>query len=307
MFSKLKKILEMIRFSHTIFALPFALLATLMAYWVPTRSGDYIGFHFLHLVGILLGMVLARSAAMAFNRIVDRKIDADNPRTQNRHLPSGTLSLTSVIIFTVVTSAGFVLSTFLFWPNWLPLFLSVPVLAVLFLYSLTKRFTSLAHFWLGFSLMLAPLAAWIAIRGEEVLAHPADLVTPSLLGAIVLFWVAGFDMIYACQDFEYDKRAKLKSVPVRFGVSGALRMAALSHGIMIALLACLPFAGSLGGPATGLGTIYWIGVVALGTLLIYEHSLVSAEDLTRMNIAFFNVNAVVSIGLFLVVAIDLLV
>ena len=307
MLGEIKKILEMIRFSHTIFALPFALLATVMAYAIPTESNEYVSFRIQHLVGILLCMVFARSAAMAFNRIVDRKIDAANPRTEGRHLPSGQLSLNSVVWFTVLTSVGFVAGTLLFWPNWLPVACSIPVLGVLFLYSLTKRFTSMAHYWLGLSLMLAPVAAWVAIRGGEIIQNPFDLLAPMILGGVVMFWVAGFDIIYACQDFEFDRQAKLNSVPVRFGIAGALRISAVSHLVMMLLLISLPFAGWLGGPTIELGWIYWIGVGALGALLIYEHSLVQPDDLTRVNIAFFNVNAIVSIGLFIVVSIDLLV
>lgn len=307
MLDQVKKILEMIRFSHTVFALPFAMLAAVMAWMIPDQSGSPIPFQFAHLVGILLCMVFARSAAMAFNRIVDRKIDGENPRTRNRHLPSGSLSLRSVIVFTVATSIGFAASTILFLPNWLPLVFSLPVLAVLFIYSLTKRFTSLAHFWLGLSLMLAPVAAWVAIRGHEVIAHPADLVIPGILGAVVLFWVAGFDIIYACQDFDYDKQAKLKSIPVRWGVAGALRIATASHVLMLGLLFFLPFSQTLGAPPVGLGWVYWIGIIGLTILLIYEHSLVKPDDLTKVNIAFFQVNAIVSIGLFLVVSIDLFV
>lgn len=307
MFGEIKKILEMIRFSHTIFALPFAILAAVMAWSTPTESGESVPFQSLHLVGILLCMVFARSAAMAFNRIADRKIDAANPRTEGRHIPAGKLTLRSVILFTVVTSVGFGLSTLFFLPNWLPLALSIPVLAILFAYSLTKRFTSLAHYWLGLSLMLAPIAAWIAIRGEHVLANPSDLMPAALLGGVVFFWVAGFDIIYACQDFEFDKQAKLKSVPVRFGVTGALRIAAASHLVMIGLLCCLPFIHQLGGPALDLGIIYWIGIGLLAALLVFEHSLVSSRDLTKVNVAFFNVNAVVSVGLLVVVSIDLLI
>lgn len=297
----------MIRFSHTIFALPFAMLAAVMAWAIPRSSGEFVGFQVFHLLGILVCMVFARSAAMAFNRIADRKIDAENPRTENRHIPSGQLSLTSVVWFTIVTSVGFVAGTLFFLPNWLPIAFALPVLGILFIYSLTKRFTSLAHFWLGLSLMLAPIAAWIAIRGEEVIANPWDLIAPGLLGGVVMFWVAGFDIIYACQDFEFDKEAKLKSVPVRFGIAGALRIATLSHLIMIALLICLPFSDQLGGTPIGLGWVYWIGLGALAVLLVYEHSLVSANDLTRVNIAFFNVNAIVSMGLFVLVSIDLFV
>lgn len=307
MLREIRKILEMIRFSHTLFALPFALLAAIMAWKVPSRSGELPTFDWLHLVGILLCMVFARSAAMAFNRIADRTIDAQNPRTAKRHLPSGELSLQSVVWFTITTSLGFVLSTLIFLPNWLPAVLSLPVLAILFFYSLTKRFTSFAHFWLGLSLLLAPLAAWIAVRGSLVIADPRDLVLPGLLGGAVLFWVAGFDIIYACQDFEYDQQAKLKSVPVRFGIGGAFRIAATSHLLMIGLLVLLPFSQVLGGPDPQLGAVYWIGTVALAGLLVYEHSLVRPDDLSRINVAFFNVNAIVSIGLMIVVIIDLFV
>ena len=228
-------------------------------------------------------MVFARSAAMAFNRIADRKIDGENPRTEGRHIPAGKLSLRSVVVFTVIMSLGFVLSTLCFWPNWLPLALSIPVLMVLFAYSLTKRFTSLAHYWLGLSLMLAPIAAWIAIRGEQVLIDPLDLLPPTLLGGVVFFWVAGFDIIYACQDFEFDKQARLKSIPVRFGVAGALRIAAVSHFVMIGILACLPFVDQLGGPALGLGNHLldrrWRtgGIAALRTLVSNSPGLDSGE------------------------------
>lgn len=295
----------MIRFSHTLFALPFAMLAAVMAWTAPVEDGNAVAFRWLDLVGILLCMVFARSAAMAFNRIADRKIDAENPRTENRHIPSGTLSVKSVVRFTAVTSIGFIAATLLFLPNRLPLILSVPVLIVLFIYSLTKRFTSLAHFWLGISLMLAPLAAWIAIRGEVIIENPIDLITPGVLSLAVLFWVAGFDIIYACQDFEFDKAAKLKSVPVRFGIGGALRIAAISHAMMVVILCVLPLVEYIGGPSLSLGMIYWIGIFILATLLIYEHSLVRADDLDRVNLAFFNINAIVSVGLFCIVTIDL--
>ena len=307
MLENIKKILEMIRFSHTLFALPFAMLAAVMAWTAPLSKGNTVAFRWFDLLGILLCMVFARSAAMAFNRVADRKIDAENPRTKGRHIPSGALSLNSVVLFTLVTSMGFIASTLIFLPNRLPLFLSVPVLLVLFVYSLTKRFTSLAHFWLGLSLMLAPLAAWIAIRGEFITQNPNDLITPGVLSLAVLFWVSGFDIIYACQDFEFDKEAKLKSVPVRYGIAGALRIAAISHAIMVLTLCGLPFAEYAGGPSLSLGVIYWMGIVVLATLLIYEHSLVRPDDLDRVNMAFFNVNAIVSVGLFCVVTVDLFV
>ena len=304
---KVRRFLEMIRFSHTIFALPFALLAAAMAWAVPTAAGEAVPFHWLQLVGILVCMVAARSAAMAFNRLVDRKIDAENPRTKNRHLPSGQLSVGSVVGFTVICSLAFVAGTLLFLPNRLPLYLSVPVLGILCFYSYTKRFTSLAHFWLGISLMLAPIAVWIALRGEAVTQDIFDLTPAVALGLAVLFWVSGFDMIYACQDFEYDSGAGLRSVPARFGIAGALRIAAICHAVMVAILVALPWMSQWAGLELGFGWVYAVGVIAVAALLAYEHRLVSPDDLTRVNQAFFNVNAIISFGLLAVCSIDLLV
>jgi 4-hydroxybenzoate polyprenyltransferase len=238
-------------------------------------------------------MIGARSAAMAFNRLADRKFDALNPRTQGRHLPAGVLSVAGVTLFAVLCATGFVASTLLFLPNRWPIYLSLPVLLFLLGYSLTKRFTALAHFWLGAALMLAPIAAWIAIRGEIVWP-------PVVLGAAVLLWVAGFDMIYACQDVEIDMREGLHSVPARLGVPQALRLAAACHLGTVLLLFILPLTYPL------LGGIYWAGIAAVAALLIYEHSLVRADDLTRVNLAFFNVNAVISLGLLAIGTIDLL-
>ncbi len=303
MLQQLRLILAMIRFSHTLFALPFALLAAAMAWMVPLPDGRAPQFQGQELVGILLCMVFARSAAMAFNRLVDRKIDAENPRTQMRHLPAGLLTVPGVAAFTGVCSLGFVASTFLFLPNVLPLILAVPVLAFLFVYSYTKRFTSLAHFWLGMALMLAPVSAWIALRGEVLLHTPSDILPALLLGAAVLLWVAGFDIIYACQDVAFDAQASLRSVPARLGVPSALRLAALCHLGMLAMLVALP----LLCPQVALGWIYWSGITAVGVLLLYEHALVRPDDLTRVNTAFFHVNAVVSVGLFLVGTLDLLI
>jgi len=202
----------------------------------------------------------------------------------------------------VATSLGFVATTLIFLPNWLPIALSVPVLAVLMAYSLTKRFTSLAHFWLGLSLLLAPVSAWIAIRGLELLEYPADLLPAVILGSAVLLWVAGFDIIYACQDEAFDRNAKLHRIPVRLGVRGALRLAAVCHlGMGIALLG-LPFVC----PQVGLDELYVVGVIAVCLLLVYEHRMVRPDDLTRVNIAFFNINSIISMGLFLLGTIDLL-
>lgn len=290
----LLRILEMIRFSHTLFALPFALLAAVMAWAANRQEQPPIAFRWQDLLGILLCMVFARSASMAFNRLTDRRIDALNPRTEKRHLPAGTLSVASVASFTVTCAIGFVASTLLFLPdNRLPLYASVPVLLFLFAYSLTKRFTALAHFWLGTALMLAPIAAWVAIRAE--IAWP-----PVVLGAAVMLWVSGFDIIYACQDIEFDVKMRLHSVPARLGVARSLRLAALLHVGMVVLLAILP------SIYPEFDWIYYIGVSLIALLLLYEHAIVRPDDLTRVNQAFFNVNAVVSIGLLLIGSLDLL-
>ena len=302
MLSTLKHILEMIRFSHTLFALPFALLAAVMAWTAPTLDGDQIGFRWLHLVGIAVCMVCARSAAMAFNRIADRKVDVQNPRTKRRHIPPGILSVRSVWLFTLVSSAGFVASTLLFLPNPLPFYFSVPVLLFVLSYSYAKRYTSLSHFWLGTSLMCAPAGVWVALRGELLMVALTDALPALSLGAAVLLWVAGFDMIYACQDVEFDVKAKLHSVPATLGVVGALRLAAVCHLGMIAALVALPILS----PQLQLGWIYWCGIAAVAMLLLYEHVIVKPDDLTRVNIAFFHVNSIVSIGLFLIGTLDLL-
>jgi 4-hydroxybenzoate polyprenyltransferase len=303
---RVRHLLEMIRFSHTLFALPFALLAAVMAWTTPARSGERTAFAWLDLLGILVCMVGARSAAMAFNRLADRHLDANNPRTAGRHLPSGVLSVQSVVLFTLLTSAAFVAATLLFLPNRLPIYLSLPVLGFLLAYSYTKRFTALAHFWLGISLMLAPVSVWIALRGEILMSQPLDLLPALCLGTAVMLWVAGFDMIYACQDVSFDAQANLKSIPVWLGVRGALRLAAMCHLVMIVMLVALPFVHRAGGPPLELGWIYGGGIGIVALLLLYEHSLVRADDLTRVNLAFFNVNAIVSLGLFAVGAIDLL-
>lgn len=302
MLTGFRHLLEMIRFSHTLFALPFALLAAVMAWSTPAPDGSQIGFQPWHLAGILICMVGARSAAMAFNRLVDRRVDAENPRTKSRHLPAGLLSVSSVACFTLGTSGLFIAGTLLFLPNWLPLALSLPVLLFLLGYSYAKRFTSLAHFWLGLALMLAPVCAWIALRGEILLEHPLDLLPAVILGGAVLAWVGGFDIIYACQDADFDRGARLRSIPAAVGVLGALRLAAVCHLATLGLLALLPLAC----PEVGLGWIYAAGIAAVSVLLVVEHALVRPNDLTRVNVAFFNINVVISMGLFIVGTIDLL-
>jgi 4-hydroxybenzoate polyprenyltransferase len=288
--STLAKLLELIRFSHTIFALPFAFLSAALAWKTEP-------FRRLDLIGILLAMVFARSFAMAFNRLVDRDIDAKNPRTATRHLPAGTLSVATVLAFTVLTAVLFVASTVIFAlrepTNPWPLMLALPVLLFLAGYSLAKRFTSLAHFWLGAALMLAPVAAWIAIRGLT------EMTVPLLLGAAVMFWVSGFDILYACQDADFDRQEGLNSVPAKFGVRRSLHIAAVCHLVMFAILILLGFA------SPHLGTIFFGGLSLIGALLIYEHALVSPADLSKVNRAFFQVNGIISVGLLLLVLVQL--
>ena len=288
MFQRIRLLLELVRFSHTLFALPFALLAAVLAWNEPNSV-----FRWQDLIGVLLCMGFARSAAMAFNRVVDCDFDTQNPRTAARHIPAGLISSQAVVVFTVLCCAAFVASTLLFLPNWWPLRLSLPVLAFLLGYSYAKRWTSLSHYWLSATLMLSPIAAWIAIRGEV-----ADV--PLLLAAAVFFWVGGFDIIYACQDVEFDRRQGLLSVPARWGINKALRIALASHVLMLACLGGLWYFSSL-------GTVFLVGIVAVAGLLAWEHRLVSADDLNRVNIAFFNVNAIVSVGLLLVGMLDLLI
>ena len=302
MFERVRQLLEMVRFSHTIFALPFAMLAAVMAWTVPAPSGETVPFRWQHIVGILVCMVTARNSAMAFNRLADRHIDATNPRTSGRHLPAGTLSVQSVVVFTIVNAIGFVAATLLFVPNWLPLYFAIPVLGVLLIYSLTKRFTSLAHFWLGLSLMLAPICTWIALRGEWLIDEPLDALPALLLGGAVLAWVAGFDMIYACQDVDVDVRSKLHSVPAAIGIRGALRLALGCHVVMLVILAAIPLLCT----QLPFGVIYWTGIAIVACLILYQHWLVRPDDLTRVNLAFFHVNAVISVGLFVVGTVDAL-
>jgi 4-hydroxybenzoate polyprenyltransferase len=288
--TKTVQILEMIKFSHTLFALPFALMGAALAVSKP----GVVVTGVKPWVGILICMVGARSAAMAFNRIVDRRIDAKNPRTATRHIPSGVLSTQSVAVFTVVSCSIFLAGTALFLPeNPWPLRLSSPVLLWLLGYSLAKRFTSLAHVWLGLALGMAPAAAWVAFRGELSL-------TPVLLGLAVTFWVSGFDILYACQDYDFDTKAGLHSIPARFGIRRSLKIAALLHLLMILMLVGV-------GLSMPLGWIYFGGVLAVASLLVYEHSLVKPEDLSKVNVAFFQMNILISIGLLCVTLADILI
>jgi len=279
---KTRTTLEMIKWEHSIFALPFALTATILAArGVPAWRT---------LVWILIAMVSARACAMAFNRWADADIDAANPRTRTRALPAGHLSHAFVATFVIVTCAIFILAASQL--NRLTLWLSPVALAVLLLYSYTKRFTRWSHLVLGFALGIAPAAAWIAVRGA---LDPRIL----LLTAAVTFWVAGFDILYACQDFDFDRDAGLHSIPRHAGIRRALWIARSFHLIMLLLLLALV-------PAFGLGKLAWVGVAAVTLLLLYEHSLVRADDLSRLNAAFFTMNGVISVVFLFFVATDLL-
>lgn len=278
----LRLTLEMIKWEHSIFALPFALCGAMLA------AGGLPSLH--QLLWIIVAMVAARSAAMAFNRWADAAIDASNPRTSSRALPAGTLSPAFVVTFVIVSSAIFIAAASQL--NRLTLLLSPVALAILLLYSYTKRVTRWSHLVLGFALGIAPAAAWIAVRGT---LDPRIL----LLTAAVTFWVAGFDVLYACQDFQFDCRAGLHSVPRYFGIPAALWVARAFHLVMVALLIALLI-------SFGLGMWAGVGVLAVILLLIYEHSLVRADDLSRLNAAFFTMNGVISVLFFLFVAADVL-
>ena len=303
MAASLRTYLELVRFSHTIFALPFAIMAVLIAFASAGGTSSATVTTPLSwirpLLGILICMVTARTAAMAFNRLVDRTIDAANPRTASRHLPRGAVGTAEVLGLIVASCAAFIAATLLFLPNWLPVALSVPVLAWLLGYSYAKRFTMFAHVWLGVALGLAPVAAWIAVRGMIVLENPADLWPATILGLAVSVWVAGFDTIYACQDAQFDAAHGLQSIPARLGVPRALTLAAILHGLTLLLLALLPLV------VPQLGAIYWLALAAITALLIWEHSIVRPDDLSRVNEAFFNANAVIGVVLLAAIAADL--
>ena len=238
---------------------------------------------------IVVCMVGARSAAMAFNRIVDARFDVNNPRTQNRALPSGRVDMKNYWLFLIASSALFVFAAGML--NNLALYLSPVALVIVFFYSLTKRFTAYSHFWLGLAISIAPVGAWVAIR-EEI------SFVSLLLGAAVVFWLIGFDILYSCMDVAFDRESNLNSIPQKFGVKNALRIAFASHGLMIVLLFALL------QPVNELGILYGAGVVIVAGLLIYEHSLVRPDDLSKINMAFFNVNGIISVGLMAFIIVD---
>ena len=281
---RLRLTLEMIKFEHSVFALPFALTGALLAFretgYQPTA---------VKILWIVVAMVGARSAAMAFNRLVDDRIDARNPRTRMRHLPAGLLSRGFAWGFVAVSAAVFFLAAGALNP--LCLRLAPVALAIVFFYSFTKRFTSFSHLVLGFSLGIAPAAAWIAVAGS------LDLRILWLTAAVT-FWTAGFDVIYACQDFEFDTAEALHSVPRRLGIAGALWVARILHLLMVGCLLLLV-------QQLAMGALALAGVLAIVSLLIYEHSLVRAHDLSRVNAAFFTMNGYVSVLFFLFWAADI--
>jgi 4-hydroxybenzoate polyprenyltransferase len=281
----LRDFLELIKFEHTVFALPFAYLGMLLA------AGGWPSWW--QFFWITVAMAAARTVAMGFNRIADRWYDARNPRTANRPLVTGAVSLRTAWGGTLAASA---LLAFAAWQLGPLTFRLLPgAFLFLFGYSFTKRFTWLSHFFLGFTDGLAPMGAWAAVRGS--LFTWQDLPAWILLGVVTL-WIGGFDMIYACQDIDHDRQEGLQSVPARFGVPAALRTSAVCHAMTTLLLALLGF-------LTGLGWPYWLGLAAVAALLAYEHALVRPDDLSRIDVAFFNINSYISITLFASILISL--
>jgi 4-hydroxybenzoate polyprenyltransferase len=272
----LRTTLEMIKIEHTLFALPFALLGAVLA----ARGLPGVW----QLLWITVAMVGARSAAMAFNRIVDHRYDAANPRTRGRAIPSGALSLKFAWTFTLAAAALFFVASAMLNP--LALVLAPVALASVLLYSYTKRFTALSHLVLGWCLAIAPTGAWIAVRGA------LDSPVPLLLSLVVLLWTAGFDVLYACQDYDFDRAAGLRSIPARLGIPRALWISRLLHAGAFAALVALYLTATP-------GTFALAGLAATGALLVYQHTLVRADDLSRLNAAFFTTNAFVSVILFI--------
>ena len=281
---RLKAWFSLVKFSHSIFALPFALTSA----WLAAEGVPDVRV----LVWIVVCAVSARTAAMGFNRWLDRDIDASNPRTRSREIPAGLLHPNSVLLLVLVSSAIFVAGAFALNP--LAGKLSLPVLSVLLFYSSVKRFHWFAHGILGLSLAMAPLGAWVAVRGNV----EGNIAPPLLLALAVLTWVFGFDLIYASQDADFDRKAKLHSIPARFGIAFSLRLSSLLHTATVALLVLFAWQGGLG----------WVFLGALGVaaaLLIWQHRIVSPDDLSRADMAFFTLNGWVGIGLFLGTVVDL--
>ena len=279
MAGRIRTVLEMIKFEHSIFALPFALTGALLA----ARFTSHGWPSWRQILWIVVAMVSARSAAMTINRIADVRFDKENPRTKMRALATGALSIGFAWIFTLIAVVVFIIAAWQLNP--LALKLSPVALAILFFYSFTKRFTNFSHLFLGFALGVSPAAAWIAVTGHLDLRM-------LILCAAVTFWVAGFDVLYACQDVAFDRSADLFSIPKRFGIATSLWIARLMHVGVIVLLAWLAASFALPWPA-------WTGIAVVATLLAYEHSLVKAHDLSKLDAAFFTLNGYISISFFL--------
>ncbi len=277
----MRPFLQMIRFEHTVFALPFAYMGMVLAWgsWAEANWWDFFW--------ITVAMAAARTAAMALNRYIDRYIDAGNPRTANRPIQAGAIDARSVLLWAILSLVILGLAAWMLNPLTFLLFPG----AVIFLvgYAYTKRFTWLCHFILGFTDGLAPAGAWVAVRGS--LFTLDDLPAWLLLGAVT-FWIGGFDVLYACQDMEFDRQVGLHSIPARFDILVALRVAAASHILTMALLVVLALVSGLIWP-------YWVGLLVMAALLIYEHSLVHPDDLSKLDIAFFNINGYISVTMFL--------
>ncbi|MCI0399038.1 MAG: putative 4-hydroxybenzoate polyprenyltransferase [Chloroflexi bacterium] len=278
--SKVRTFLEMIKFEHTIFALPFAYLGMVLA-WGGWERANWPEF-----VLITVAMAAARTAAMSLNRYIDRFIDAHNPRTARRPIQTGAIDAASVLFFAVLSLVILGVSAWLLNP--LAFYLFPGALLFLVGYAYAKRFTWLCHYILGFTDGLAPMGAWVAVRGSVFTT--ADLPAWLLLAAVT-FWIGGFDVIYACQDVEFDRRTGLHSIPARFGIGRGLQIAALNHTLTVLILVILGVTSSLSWP-------YWLGVAAVAGLLLYEHSLVRPDDLSKLGIAFFNVNGYISVTIF---------
>ena len=280
---------RLVRFSHTVFALPFALSSLALAW--PKHPITLRG-----LFWILVAMVGARTAAMGFNRLADRKFDALNPRTKEWELPRGTVTVREGIVLTFASALLFVLAAYQL--NWICFVLSPVALMIVFSYSLTKRFTWASHLVLGLALAVAPIGAWLAVM--EMPIDLGELIVPFYLGLAVIFWLAGFDIIYALQDREFDRAHGLFSVPARFGVVRSLQISTICHLFTVGFLAMV-------GISAGMGTMYWIGWLAVIAVLVWEHRIVSPNDLSRINRAFFDLNAYVSIAFFCATVADLFI
>jgi len=292
--SRVKNYLSLIKFSHTIFALPFAVIGFSLGVILNESRLNSLPWHLQYgfpFLLVLLCMVFARSAAMAFNRYLDRNFDANNPRTAIREIPAGIISANSALLFTILTSVLFIITTYFI--NTICFALSPVALLVVLGYSYTKRFTPLCHLVLGLGLSLAPIGAYLAVTGNFALL-------PILFSFTVLFWVSGFDIIYALQDEEFDKQYELQSIPAWLGKAKALRVSELLH-VLAAL--CVIAAGFYGG----FGWLYWIGVAVFVSMLIYQHSVVKPTDLRRVNLAFMTANGIASVVFAVFVIIDILI